>query len=169
MLDSGLTLIKSLEILKEQLGSSAMLEIIGDIISEIEEGKNLSHGLSKYPDVFSQVYISIVKSAEASGLLDQALLRMAENLEKQAKLRNTIKAALTYPVIVITLMIGVVFVMMTVVIPQLTTLYESLDVELPLPTKIVIGLSSFMVTFWPFIIVGVCLSIFLFTDGTRLR
>ncbi len=162
MLDSGLTLIKSLEILKEQLGSSAMLEIIGDIISEIEEGKNLSHGLSKYPDVFSQVYISIVKSAEASGLLDQALLRMAENLEKQAKLRNTIKAALTYPVIVITLMIGVVFVMMTVVIPQLTTLYESLDVELPLPTKIVIGLSSFMVTFWPFIIVGVCLSIFLF-------
>ena len=112
--------------------------------------------------MFLVKYIFLSKSAEASGLLDQAALRMAENLEKQAKLRNTIKAALTYPVIVITLMIGVVFVMMTVVIPQLTTLYESLDVELPLPTKIVIGLSSFMVTFWPFIIVGVCLSIFLF-------
>ena len=173
MLSSGLTLIKSLEILKEQISSSAMFEIINEVMSDIEEGKTLSSSLSKYPDVFSNVYISIIKSAEASGLMDKALSRMADNLEKQAKLRATIRAALTYPAIVVSLMIGVVFLMMTVVIPQLTDLYQSLEVDLPLPTKIVIGVSSFTTTFWPFIIVGFILSIFLFrrwhkTEGGKL-
>ncbi|MEK7559169.1 MAG: type II secretion system F family protein [Patescibacteria group bacterium] len=162
MLSSGLTLIKSLEILKEQMVGKAMYEIIDSIVSDIEEGKNFSSAIAKYPEIFSPIYVSIIRSAEASGLLDTALARMADNLEKQAKLRNTIKAALTYPAIVIALMIFVVFVMMTVVIPQLSGLYESLDVELPFTTKIVIGLSQFTVTFWPFIIVGLILGIFLF-------
>ncbi|MEK7572985.1 MAG: type II secretion system F family protein [Patescibacteria group bacterium] len=162
MLSSGLTLIKSLEILKEQMVGKAMYEIIDSIVSDIEEGKNFSSAIAKYPEIFSPIYVSIIRSAEASGLLDTALARMADNLEKQAKLRNTIKAALTYPAIVIALMIFVVFVMMTVVIPQLSGLYESLDVELPFTTKVVIGLSQFTVTFWPFIIVGLILGIFLF-------
>lgn len=162
MLSSGLTLVKSLQILAEQMTGRAMFDIINSVVSDIEEGKNFSSAIAKYPEVFSPIYVSIIRSAESSGLLDRALLRMAENLEKQVKLRNTIRGALMYPAIVIVLMIVVVFVMMTVVIPQLSGLYKSLGVQLPIATKIVVGLSDFTVSFWPFIIVGLVLGIFLF-------
>lgn len=162
MLSSGLTLIKSLQILQEQMAGHAMFDILGSIVSDIEEGKTFSSAIAKYPEVFSPIYVSIIKSAELSGLLDRALARMAENLEKQVKLRNTIRGALMYPAIVIVLMIGVVFVMMTVVIPQLSNLYKSLNVKLPFTTKVVVALSEFIVSFWPFIIVGLVLGIFLF-------
>ncbi len=162
MLTSGLTLLKSLEILKEQFTSQSTIEIVGGIISDIEEGKTFSSSISKSPDVFSPIYVSIVKSAESSGLLDKALTRLAENLEKQDKLNRTIKGALTYPAIVVLLMILVVVIMMTVVIPQLSGLYKSLDVELPFTTKMIIGMSGFLITFWPFIIGILVLGLFLF-------
>src|SRR3989344_5404503 len=173
MLSSGLTLIKSLEILKEQFASETMLEITGSIINDIEEGKTFSSAISKFPDVFSPIYVSIIKSAESSGLLDKALLRLADNLEKQAKLKGTIKSALTYPAIVVSLMVVVVFVMMIFVIPQLAALYKGLGVELPLPTKIIISVSGFFVVFWPITIALVILLIFLYrrwykTEAGRL-
>lgn len=162
MLGSGLTLIKSLEILKEQISNKIMMDIVDSIIADIEEGKNFSSAITKYPDVFTPVYISIVKSAEASGLLDKALVRLAENLEKQARLKATVKAALTYPVIVVGLMVVVIFIMMIFVIPQLNSLYVSLNVSLPFSTQIIVGLSNFIVNFWPLVIVGTVLGIFLF-------
>ena len=173
MLSSGLTLIRSLEILKEQFGSETMLEITGSIINDIEEGKIFSLVISKFPDVFSPIYVSIIKSAEGAGLLDRALLRLADNLEKQEKLKNTIKAALFYPAIVVLLMVAVVFIMMTFVIPQLANLYKGLNVELPLPTKIIISVSGFFVVFWPLVIGLIVLSIFLYrrwykTEAGRL-
>src|SRR3989338_6304970 len=173
MLSSGLTLIRSLEILKEQFGRETMLEIAGSIINDIEEGKNFSLAISKFPDVFSPIYVSIIKSAEGAGLLDRALLRLADNLEKQEKLKNNIKAALFYSAIVVALMGVVVFLMMTFVIPQLANLYKSLSVELPLPTQIIISISGFFVVFWPLIIGLVVLSMFLYrrwykTEAGRL-
>lgn len=163
MLSSGLTLIRSLAILKDQVRNEAMAEILGSIIADIEEGKTFSQALTKYPDFFTPVYVSIIKAAESSGLMDKSLERLAFNLEKQEKLRATVKAALVYPAIIILMMIGVVIIMMTVVIPQLNTLYVSLNVELPLPTKIVIGMSNFTTTFWPVIIGAVGLGVFLYS------
>src|SRR3989344_1940426 len=147
MLSSGLTLIRSLEILKEQFGSETMLEITGSIINDIEEGKNFSLAISKFPDVFSPIYVSIIKSAEGAGLF--------------------------YPAIVVLLMVAVVFIMMTFVIPQLANLYKGLNVELPLPTKIIISVSGFFVVFWPLVIGLIVLSIFLYrrwykTEAGRL-
>ncbi len=162
MLSSGLTLIRSLEILKEQFTNEVMLEATTSIITDIEEGKTFSSAISKFPDIFSPIYVSIIKSAESSGLLDRALLRLSDNLEKEEKLRGTIKAALTYPAIVVLLMVVVVFIMMTFVIPQLANLYKGLNVELPLPTKIIISVSGFFVVFWPLIIGLTVLSIFLY-------
>lgn len=154
MLNSGLTLMKGLEILREQIQNKAMAEVVGGIITDIEGGRNLSSAISKYPDVFSPIYISLVKAGESSGLLDKVLLRLAENLEKQAKLRSTIKSALTYPVIVIALMGVVMLVMMIFVIPQLSVLYKNLNLELPLPTQIMVGVSSAIAVFWPIIIIA---------------
>lgn len=152
MLTSGLTLMRALQIYKDQLQNPQMIEIVGGIIRDIEEGKSLSFSIAKYPQVFSPIYISLIKAGESAGLLDKVLLRLANNMEKQAKLRATVKGALLYPAIVITLMIIVIFIMMIFVIPQLSALYTNLNVPLPLPTKVVIGLSTFVGTFWPLIV-----------------
>lgn len=162
MLSSGLTLIRSLVILKAQTKNETMTEIIESVISDIEEGRTFSAAISRYPDFFSAVYVSIIKAAESSGLMDKALERLADNLEKQEKLKATIKGALLYPAIIVLMMIGVVAIMMIVVIPQLNNLYKSLNVDLPLPTKIVIGMSNFTITFWPIIIGITGLSFFLY-------
>lgn len=153
MLTSGLTLIRSLEILKQQMQGAYLLEVMDGIITEIEGGLSFSSAIAKYPAMFPPIYISIIKTAEDSGILDKALLRLADNLEKQAKLRSSIKGALMYPVIVVILMVAVVIIMMIFVIPQLSVLYENLNIPLPLPTQIIVGMSKFLIVFWPLVIV----------------
>lgn len=148
MLSSGLTLLRSLEILKNQVGNKALVEVMDSIIRDIEEGANFSTAISRHPQVFSSIYIALIEASEESGLLDKTFIRLADTLEKQQELRRTVKSALTYPAIVVIAMVIVVFVMMIFVIPQISTLYTSLNVSLPLPTLILIGLSNFFVSFW---------------------
>lgn len=153
MLASGLTLIKSLEILKEQTGNKYLQETIGGILLDLEEGKTFSDSIAKYPDVFPPIYVSLVKAGESSGLLDKIFLRLASNLEKQHKLRNMVKGALMYPIIVITLMVIVMLILMVFVIPELSKLYDSLGVTLPFVTRVVVGISSGVGKIW-FLLVG---------------
>lgn len=160
MLSSGLTLMRSLEILKDQIENPNMSEVITTIINDVEEGKTLAQAIEKHPKVFTPIYISIIKAGEEGGLLDKVLSRLADNLEKQAKLKSTIKSALMYPVIVVILMVVVMVVMMVFVMPTLSTLYQNLNVPLPLPTQIVMGLSSAMTTFWPIVVVALVLIVF---------
>ncbi len=148
MLSSGLTLLKALEILKDQTNNKFLQETIGGILLDLEEGKSFSDSISKYPDIFPPVYVSLVKAGESSGLLDKIFLRLATNLEKQHKLRSTVKGALMYPIIVIILMIVVIFILMVFVVPQLSKLYDSLNVTLPFVTRVVVGLSSFVGKIW---------------------
>lgn len=173
MLTAGLTLIKSLEILKEQLEKEAMIEIVDGIITDIEEGSTFSGAIAKYPQVFSSIYVSLIKASETSGLLDKSLLRLADNLEKQQKLKGTIRSALMYPIIVVILMAVVVVIMMIFVIPQLSVLYNDLNIPLPLPTQIIVNLSQFVIIFWPVILALIVLSIFFYrrwhkTEGGQL-
>jgi type II secretory pathway component PulF len=153
MLTSGLTLLRSLEILKNQIGNRGLVDVLDTIIKDIQEGSSFSRAISKYPSVFSSIYLALIEASEGSGLLDKALSRLADTLEKQQKLKGTIKGALTYPAIVIAMMTIVVFVMMIFVIPQISTLYESMSVTLPLPTLILIKTSNFFVSFW-YVIIG---------------
>jgi type IV pilus assembly protein PilC len=153
MLTSGLTLLRSLEILRDQVRNRAFADVIGGIIKDIQEGASFSKAVSRYPAVFSPVYIAMIEASEGSGILDKAFLRLADTLEKQQKLKSTTKSALFYPMIVVIMMIIVVFVMMIWVIPQFSTLYGSMNVELPLPTQMLIGISNFFVSFW-YLIIG---------------
>ncbi len=153
MLASGLTLIKSLEILKEQSNNKYLQETIGGILLDLEEGKSFSDSIAKYPDVFPQIYVSLVKAGESSGLLDKIFLRLATNLEKQHKLKNTVRGALIYPVIVISLMVIVMLILMVFVIPELSKLYDSLGVTLPFVTRVVVGISGVVGKIW-FLLVG---------------
>lgn len=162
MLTSGLTLIKSLEILKDQTPNIALREILGGILLDLQEGSTFSDAISKYPEIFPEIYISLVKAGESSGLLDKIFLRLANNLEKQQKLKSKVKSALMYPAIILILMFVVITLMLVFVIPQLSKLYDSLGAELPTMTKVVLGISSFIGKFWPIIIGMFALFIYAF-------
>src|SRR5689334_18084239 len=112
ILVSGLTLMQALVILKDQMKTSAMAETVDSIVVDVENGKTLSSAIEKYPTVFSPIYIALIRTGEASGLLDKILQRLSENLEKEEKLRQTIKGALLYPLIIVIMMVVVTIVMM---------------------------------------------------------
>ena len=140
---AGLSLTQSLAILKEQSGGS-LSRITGEILQEVEGGGSFSQALRRYPQIFNKVYLSLIQSGEAAGVLEKVLLRLADNLEKQAEFRAKTKNALIYPVIVIIAMAVVAVIMMVFVVPKLTALYQDFGAELPLVTKILIGMSGFM-------------------------
>lgn len=161
MLNAGLTIVDSLEILKKQVTKPGLLKIIEDIDKNIKGGATFSTALQKYPGMFSNLYISLVKSGEASGKLSDILLRLAENLEKQREFKGKLKGALIYPVIVVVGMVTVMFIMVTFVVPRLLSLYKDFNIELPLSTKILVAISSFSAAFWPLIIAAVFAAFFM--------
>lgn len=162
MLNAGLTLIDSLEILKKQTSKKVMKRMLSDIDKSLREGKNFSQALSKYPHLFSHFYVALVRSGEASGKLDMILSKLAENLEAQREFRQKIKNALIYPIVIISAMVIMMFLMMTFVVPKLLELYDSFQVELTASTKLLITVSKFFENNYVWIIIGTGLTIFLF-------
>jgi type II secretory pathway component PulF len=154
MVLTGLTLLESLNILKKQTTNSSMKDVIDDLIANVSEGSSFSQALAKHKDAFSEVYIALVQAAETSGLLDKVLARLAENLERSEDLKKQIRSALFYPMIILIGMLGVIVVMNIFVIPQLSTLYESLNLDLPVSTQIVLAFSKIFTTFSPIVLMG---------------
>jgi len=152
MLNAGLTLIDSLEILKKQTNKIILKKMINEISIKIKGGASFSSALLDYSKTFSKLYISLVKSGEASGKLGEILLRLADNLEKEREFKSKLKGALVYPAIVIIGMFVVMFIMVTFVLPKLLGLYKDFNVELPLSTKILIAVSNFSTQFWPLVL-----------------
>lgn len=152
MLNAGLTLVDCFDILRKQTTKRGLIELIEDLEKEIKGGSNFSSALKKYPQYFSNLYISLIKSGEASGKLSDILLRLADNLEKQREFQSKIKGSLIYPAILIVGMIGVMFIMVTFVIPRLMDLYKDFNISLPLSTQVLMMISSFSSKFWPLII-----------------
>ena len=153
MLNAGLTLIDSLEILKKQTTKLPLRKMIEEIDAKIKGGSSFSVALRDYKSNFSNLYIALVRSGEASGKLGEILLRLADNLEKEREFKSKLKGALVYPVIIVVGMFVVMFIMVTFVLPKLLGLYKDFNVELPLSTQILIGISSFSTKFWPLVLV----------------
>ncbi|MBP7832965.1 MAG: type II secretion system F family protein [Candidatus Levybacteria bacterium] len=162
MIQTGLTLIEALTILKNQATKPTLRSLILDLIASISAGNSFSTALSYHRDVFSDVYIALIKAAETGGVMDKVLGRLAENLEKSEDLKKKIKSAMFYPVIVGLGVVAVIIIMNVFVIPQLSQLYEGLDVELPLITRIVLGTSSIITTFLPVFFILVIVGVLLF-------
>jgi len=152
MLSSGLTLSQSLALFTSQLKPGLFKEIVSEISKNVEVGVSFSEALSKFEAVFPPTYLSLVKAGEASGNLDVVLTRLADTLEKQRDFRAKVKGALIYPAIISVAMVGVFILIIVFVVPKLTSMYSSLNIELPLPTKIMIGLSDFFITKWYLVI-----------------
>ncbi|KKR31735.1 MAG: Tfp pilus biogenesis protein PilC [Candidatus Gottesmanbacteria bacterium GW2011_GWC2_39_8] len=162
MITAGLSLTESLDILKSQMKNPGMIKIIEQISDDVEGGKTMASALSKYSRYFPRVYLSLVKAGEASGSLNEVMERLADNLEKQRDFKGKVKGALIYPMIVIIGMSVVSFIMMTFVIPKLTSMYKDFGVTLPTPTLILISISNFFASYWYFILAVVFGSISLF-------
>lgn len=159
MLNAGLTLIDSFDILKKQITKPQLLKVVEDLDKEVRAGNSFSSALRKYPQHFSNLYIALVRSGEVSGKLSDILLKLSENLEKEREFKGKMKGALIYPVIVIVGMILVMFVMITFVLPRLLGLYKDFNIDLPMTTKILIALSSFFSNYWIFMVAGVVVAV----------
>lgn len=155
MIGAGLVLSDALDILSEQQTNKRLKKSLEEISHDIKGGLTLAQSLGKHTDIFPVLYINLVKSGEASGKLDTVLLRMSDTLEKEREFKSKVKSAMVYPVLVISMMIAVMFIMMIFVVPKLTSLYTQSSIELPLPTKILLAVSGFMVNFWWLMIGGV--------------
>ncbi|MDA1338233.1 MAG: type II secretion system F family protein [bacterium] len=154
MISAGLSLSDSLNILKEQITNAQFKTIIQSVQADVSGGNSFSNSLAMYPDIFDTTYISLLTAGEASGNLDDILLRLADKLEKSRSFKSKLKGAMIYPVIVVIAMAGVMTVMVVFVIPKLTDMYASLNIELPLPTQILIGISNIVINYWIFLIIA---------------
>jgi type II secretory pathway component PulF len=152
LINAGLPLTQSLRTVTEQVVSKKFKEILTQVLTNVESGISLSQSFAKYPDVFSPIYISLVAAGEASGSLDKSLERIANQQEKDAAILAKIRGALIYPLIVVGVIIAVLIFMLTTVLPQVGGLYHDLGKELPLLTRILLAVSSFITHFW-FIVV----------------
>ena len=148
MVSSGLVLSEAIDILEEQQTNKTLKRALVEISQNIKGGLTLAQALSRFPDIFPHLYINLVRSGEASGKLDSVLLQMADGLEKDREFRAKIRGAMIYPIVVVSMMIVVIIIMMVFVIPKLVTLYTQSTMQLPLPTKILIGTSNLFIHFW---------------------
>jgi type IV pilus assembly protein PilC len=148
MVAAGLTLIRSLTILADQTESKALASVITEMRGDIERGLSFSQAISKHPKVFPTVYIAMVRSGEVGGMLDMVLLQLATMLEKQLELRRRVKSAMSYPIAVGGIIVLIVSAMLLFIVPMFEAMYKDLGGVLPLPTRMLIGVSSFLKSAW---------------------
>lgn len=154
---TGIGIVEGLADIEEQLNKQAMKRVVAAVRRDIESGESLSTALSKHPKVFSELYVNIVRSGEATGKTDRALDDLVKQLEWQEDLVGRIREVTTYPVIVI-IMLGVLsIVLVTFTIPRFLAVYERLnaEIELPLPTRVVMTASDIIRTWWPVMVTGI--------------
>lgn len=146
MMGAGISLLECLEVLSEQTDDKGFEIALGKITQDIRSGADLSEALQKYPKLFSNIYINMIRAGEASGQLDSILDRLAGYQESAEKLKGEIKSAMTYPVISITLVLGIALFLMLGIIPRFQSIFSAMDVELPAITKVVLWTSNFIKT-----------------------
>ncbi|MGD0225404.1 MAG: type II secretion system F family protein [Terriglobia bacterium] len=155
MIDAGLPLVQCLEILATQQENKAFAKALTEVRSSVEAGSTLANGLRLYPKIYDTLYCNMVEAGETGGILDTILQRLSGYIEKAVKLKRAVQSALIYPVAVVLIAGGVIFLLLWKVVPIFATLFAGLGVDLPLPTRIVIGLSNAIATFaLPLIIFG---------------
>jgi type IV pilus assembly protein PilC len=154
MINSGLTLLRSLSILADQTENKELARIIGEVRKDVERGSSLSAALAKHPKAFSRLYVAMVRSGETGGSLDAVLLRLATTIEQQVALRRKVKSAMTYPVAVGAIVVLIVIAMLIFVVPMFKGMYGDLDATLPAPTLILVAVSNAMKTFFPLFVLG---------------
>jgi type IV pilus assembly protein PilC len=144
MVKAGLPILNVLQMLRDQIEHPTLKDIIEDVRKSLEGGITLSKCFQKFPDIFDNIYINLIKAGEASGKLDTFLLKLVDSLEKREKVKKKIKSALTYPLVMFTVAITVMVFMLVKVVPVFAQMYEGMGVALPTPTAVIMSASNFM-------------------------
>ena len=160
MIDAGLPLVQCLEILAANQENPAFQKTLNGVRTTVEGGSTLANAMRQYPKVFDDLTTNMMDAGETGGILDIILQRLAQYVEKAVKLRSAVKSALIYPVAVVSIAILIVGALLKWVVPIFANLFVGLGVTLPLPTRIVVGLSAFVGQFWWFFIVGAVAIVF---------
>jgi general secretion pathway protein F len=174
LVDSGLTLDDGLATLVKLSETEKIRSVLADIRKQVHAGSSFADALTEHPKVFSKLYVNMIRAGEAGGILGEALTRLALFMEKSVELKNSIRSAMVYPAI-LTLVGGTaVIVLITFVIPQFSKLFEEMGAALPLPTQIMLGLSSLIIDYWPALILGfagfiAAFNLYLRTNSGRLK
>ena len=153
LIGAGLPVAQSLRTVAEQTEAKGMKAVIEQINADIEAGRSLGEAFGKHPDVFNNVYMSLVKAGEVSGTLDSSLRRIAEQEEKNDKIMKKIRGAMMYPLISLIVIILVFVYMMVEVVPEVENLYVSMDETLPMLTQILVGIKDFIMNFWYIVLI----------------
>ncbi len=148
LIGAGIPLVKALAIIQRQTENEKLKEIITQILDDVQSGSTFADSLKKHPTVFSKLYVAMVKSGEAGGMLDEVLNRLADMSESEEQLRGKVKAALAYPAVMVFAGSGAIFVMFSYVIPKITGTFEQLGQALPGPTQLLITISHFTQHYW---------------------
>ncbi len=159
LLNSGIQIDDALTVLIQLTGDSAQRELIREIQEDIQGGSDLSQALAKHPAYFNESYINMIKAGESGGVLGLCIQRLTDYLEQDRQFKGSIKSALLYPMIVLLMGIGAVIILFIVVIPRFVGIFDSLGQELPLPTRILLGISSSINLYWPYMLVGLAVVI----------
>lgn len=154
LIGAGLPLSQSLRTVIDQTSNKRMQAIIQEIIADVEGGKQLSEAFGKHTEVFDKIFLALVTAGETSGTLDEALKRIATQQEKDAAMMSKIKGAMTYPIIVLFVILGVMIFMLITVVPQVAKLYKDMKQELPMLTSMMIGVSTFLMKYWWLVLIA---------------
>jgi len=153
MIEAGLAIVPALRMLQSQSENPVLVEILESVINKVNAGIPLSKSLEDYPELFDNVYISLVKAGEAGGSLDTFMRKISINLEKKLKIIRSLKGALMYPIALLTVAIVVVAIMMVYVVPIFVGIFGAGGVKLPLPTRIIMGISDFFRSYYMIVLV----------------
>ena len=160
MINAGLPLVQSLSILAQQTENKTLKEVTKAVVYDVEAGNTLADALRKHPKAFPELYVNMVAAGEAGGILDTILLRLATFLEKNDALIRKVKGAMVYPAVIISVAVIAVAVLLIFVIPTFSAMFASVNMTLPLPTRVVIGASHILTRYWWLIIGGVAAGLF---------
>jgi len=167
MINAGVPILRALSTLRDQTSSVNLRDTIDQVIADIQGGTQLSDAIEKHPNIFSEVYINMVRAGETGGILDQILVRLANQVEKDSKMKGKLKGALVYPIVVGLVAIGSVIFLLTGVIPKLASILAENNVALPIYTKIVLGASNLLLHKWPYVVIALIIIFILFRRYTN--
>jgi len=157
LLSAGIPLVEALEIIQKQVGNLYFKDQLAEVVSDVRDGASFSSALERHPDIFSNLYINLVRAGEASGKIQTVLLHLSDHLEKQHHLNSRVKSSLLYPAVVIGGFGIVGLLMMAFVVPKLMEIFSENNMDLPLPTKILIAVSGFFHNYFILIIIALAL------------
>jgi len=154
LVKASVPILRALTLISQQTDNPTLQIVVDDLKNHVKDGKTLSEAMGQYPKLFNNLFLSMVQSGERGGVLDEVLYKIAEHREKDQQMRRKIQSALAYPMVMLFVGVGTVFIMLTFFMPKFVGIFERMHRELPLPTKILINLSNFMSEYWIWFIVA---------------